>query len=108
VVCTATSGALISEAEAAHQGDLLKDVTRDGVGCPLARNIGGLGCFKLVRQMDYRAPIWPARRVRLDGEGKTKTREALAKTLRAACGLEAWLEEAKLEPAARGAHGPAS
>jgi sugar phosphate isomerase/epimerase len=65
----------------------VKDVTRDGRWVPFGQgDIGRLGYFKLLRQMDYRAPI--SLHVEFDWteKGKAKTRAALVKALGTALG----------------------
>ena len=75
----------------------VKDVTRDGHWLPFGQGaIGGLGYFKLLRQMGYRAPI--SLHVEFDWteQGKSKTRAALVKALGdSARALKRWLEEAQ-------------
>jgi sugar phosphate isomerase/epimerase len=74
----------------------VKDVTRAGRWVPFGQgDIGALGYFKLLRQMDYRAPI--SLHVEFDwtGKGTSKTRPALVKALGDSNRvLKQWLEEA--------------
>jgi sugar phosphate isomerase/epimerase len=75
----------------------VKDVTRDGHWVPFGQGaIGGLGYFKLLSQMGYRAPI--SLHVEFDWteKGKTKTRGALVKALwESGRVLKQWLEETR-------------
>jgi len=75
----------------------VKDVTRDGHWVPFGEGaIGQLGYFKLLRQMDYRAPI--SLHIEFDwaGQGKAKTRAALVKALgESAQVLRQWLADAQ-------------
>jgi L-ribulose-5-phosphate 3-epimerase len=75
----------------------VKDVTRDGHWVPFGQGaIGGLGYFKLLRQMDYRAPISLHIEFDWTGKGKTKTRAALVKALEDSSRvLKQWLLEAQ-------------
>jgi sugar phosphate isomerase/epimerase len=75
----------------------VKDVTRAGRWVPFGKgDIGGLGYFKLLRGMGYRAPISLHIEFDWDDKGKTRTREALLKTLRDSTrALKQWLAEAK-------------
>jgi sugar phosphate isomerase/epimerase len=75
----------------------VKDVTRDGRWVPFGQgDIGGLGYFKLLRQMGYRAPISLHIEFDWTDKGKSKTRAALVKALQESSRvLRQWLEEAQ-------------
>jgi sugar phosphate isomerase/epimerase len=75
----------------------VKDVTRDKRWVPFGQGvIGGLGYFKLLRQMGYRAPISLHVEFDWSEKGKPKTRAALVKALRDSSGvLKQWLEGAQ-------------
>ena len=75
----------------------VKDVTRPGGWVPFGQGeIGALGYFKLLGQMDYRAPI--SLHIEFDwaGKGTPSTRAALVKALRESGQvLKRWLQEAQ-------------
>jgi sugar phosphate isomerase/epimerase len=75
----------------------VKDVTRDGHWVPFGQgDIGGLGYFKLLRQMGYRAPISLHIEFDWTEKGKSKTRAALVKALQESSQvLRRWLAEAQ-------------
>jgi sugar phosphate isomerase/epimerase len=75
----------------------VKDVTRAGRWVAFGQgDIGGLGYFKLVKQMGYTAPISLHIEYDWAGQGKAKTRAGLVKVLREnAQVLRRWLDEAR-------------
>jgi sugar phosphate isomerase/epimerase len=74
----------------------VKDVKRGGGWVPFGLgDIGHVGYFKLLRQMDYRAPISLHIEFDWTENGKAKTRKALVTTLReSAQVLRRWLQPA--------------
>ena len=74
----------------------VKDVKRGGGWVPFGQgDIERTGYFKLLRQMDYRAPISLHIEFDWTEKGKARTREALVKALReSAQVLRSWLQPA--------------
>jgi L-ribulose-5-phosphate 3-epimerase len=60
----------------------IKDVTRDGHWVPFGQgDIGGLGFFRVLREIGYNAPICLHIEFDWDDKGRTRTRVALLKAL---------------------------
>lgn len=74
----------------------VKDVTRAGRWVPFGEgDVGSTGYFKLLKQMDYRAPISLHIEFDWTDGGKAKTRAALVKALQASSRvLRHWLSQA--------------
>jgi L-ribulose-5-phosphate 3-epimerase len=74
----------------------IKDAKMTGRWVPFGEgDVGGLGYFKLLKEMGYHAPISMHIEFDWTEKGKTKNREALVKTLKdSASVLRKWLAEA--------------